>query len=353
MGSVNFLASAAMAAPGLPEVPAGVPAAAGENFENLFAALLGEIARPSAPESKVPARPEAREKELHQEKEQSDVPVVIPIAAFPQNPAPLPLDLFNLSLPAIDESADAPAAAPATEPDVDPDMEPVKPVKLDPAQVAAFDGRIFELEPLEPKAPAAPATAEPKVAAKQLQHPQGAVPPAPAAVRVQEKSNAHRAAESPFRVAESTPMATNEAAPEPTATQSTAPADPVELSEPLPQPPVAHGISVRLGDDAGSAVHLRVAERSGEIHFDVRAANPELAGALRENLPELVRNLQTNGYQAEIWQGNKSFDTASGNLPNSADPGGQPPNQRRRRDPEGRQPNKNSTRGKSSFASAI
>ena len=77
--------------------------------------------------------------------------------------------------------------------------------------------------------------------------------------------------------------------------------------------PATRGINVRLGDDPATSVHLRVAERAGELHLDVRAANAELAGTLRQSLPDLMKSLQNNGYQAEIRQPDPTFQTASGN----------------------------------------
>jgi hypothetical protein len=93
-------------------------------------------------------------------------------------------------------------------------------------------------------------------------------------------------------------------------------AEPVHLQ---PAPVVhnadAHSISLRVTDAADQRVDLKVTERAGDVRVAVRAADPELAGSLRENLGELVHKLEQNGFHAENW---------SASAPNSADGTRQP-----------------------------
>ena len=48
-------------------------------------------------------------------------------------------------------------------------------------------------------------------------------------------------------------------------------------------------------------VQVRVVERAGELHVDVRTPDPRLNGDLREQLPALTTRLEDSGFQAQVW----------------------------------------------------
>jgi hypothetical protein len=50
-------------------------------------------------------------------------------------------------------------------------------------------------------------------------------------------------------------------------------------------------------------VQLRVVERAGEVHVDVRTSDGNLAGAMRQELPALASRLEQTGFRAETWHG--------------------------------------------------
>jgi len=62
-------------------------------------------------------------------------------------------------------------------------------------------------------------------------------------------------------------------------------------------------------------VSLRVVERSGEVQVAVRTADPQLADALRQNLPDLVSDLAGRGYRTETWQPLAASGADAGALP--------------------------------------
>lgn len=67
-----------------------------------------------------------------------------------------------------------------------------------------------------------------------------------------------------------------------------------QASEPM------RDIAVQLGDGEEN-VHVRFVERGGELRVVVRTAAPELAGALREEMPILLQGLERSGMRAETW----------------------------------------------------
>jgi len=69
---------------------------------------------------------------------------------------------------------------------------------------------------------------------------------------------------------------------------------------------------------AGEQVSLRVVERGGEVQVAVRTTDPQLAGDLRQNLPDLVSELSGRGYRAETWQPLASSGADASVVPRSA-----------------------------------
>ncbi len=67
----------------------------------------------------------------------------------------------------------------------------------------------------------------------------------------------------------------------------------------------AHDMRFAMG--AGDQrVEVRVAERGGEVHVDVRTPDERLAGSLRDDLPSLTAKLESAGLRAETWHGDSS-----------------------------------------------
>jgi hypothetical protein len=78
------------------------------------------------------------------------------------------------------------------------------------------------------------------------------------------------------------------------------------LTPPTPQEPVLPGVQrpvqnlqIRLGEDSQDAVQVQISQQAGNIHVSVRSGDPALTLPLRQNLPELVDNLERHGYHAE------------------------------------------------------
>jgi hypothetical protein len=76
--------------------------------------------------------------------------------------------------------------------------------------------------------------------------------------------------------------------------------------EPTRQPPPVHAgdartISLRLTDAGEQRVELKISDHAGEVKVAVRAADPDLAGSLRENLGDLVHRLEQSGLRADTW----------------------------------------------------
>ena len=67
------------------------------------------------------------------------------------------------------------------------------------------------------------------------------------------------------------------------------------------QPASAHDIKLEVSGGE-QRVELRLSERGGEVRVAVRTTDSHLAGALRENLPELTTRFAETGLRSEIWR---------------------------------------------------
>jgi hypothetical protein len=91
------------------------------------------------------------------------------------------------------------------------------------------------------------------------------------------------------------------------ATPSQATAEALRISEPnVPAVPpsrtgVAQEITIRVEQPDASPVDLRVVERSGQVHVDVRTPDAAMQTSLREDLGTLTSSLQRAGYHAETF----------------------------------------------------
>jgi|GEM_PF-4846079 len=355
MDSLSLFASQTGAAFGQPNMPAtrwaltDQPVPNGPviamKFEKVFSALLGEAS--PAPATKSPAMP------INEEQEKQ--PVAMPVLFLPmplaQNPAPLSLHLLNLSWPKPEKSAVSDTPRDADEPSADDKgTATVATTKSVDRKITAFDGRLLAIEESAP--PATPPPTSPKPASPAGGRTLATHPVTPPTNRSGENESDNRQTENAFAMYESHPIPDSEAAQEQTSEPSVTPPKSAELTEPQLRAPAANGINVRLGDDPASTVHLRVAERAGQIHFDVRTANVELASSLREGLPDLIRNLQSSGYQAEIWNSGKLIPATLATASGAGEFGDDAAGQRQRRESPPKQQNKNTTRRKSNFTSA-
>lgn len=64
--------------------------------------------------------------------------------------------------------------------------------------------------------------------------------------------------------------------------------------------PTARSLQLDL-NSAGERVAVRLAERGGTVQVDVRTSDSRLAGALREDLPQLAARMEQTGFRAEAW----------------------------------------------------
>ncbi len=97
----------------------------------------------------------------------------------------------------------------------------------------------------------------------------------------------------------------NSPATEPTPFHSTAEA--LRTSEPeLPAAPQLHAgaaqeISIRIAQPDATTIDLRVVERSGQLHVDVRSSDSAMQSSLRQDLGTLTNSLDRAGYHSEIF----------------------------------------------------
>ncbi len=98
-------------------------------------------------------------------------------------------------------------------------------------------------------------------------------------------------------------------APEPKASLETpfhAASDALRTSEPdapslAPRTAAAQEIAIRIAQPDGAPVDLRVVERAGQVHVDVRTPDAALQTSLRQDLGTLTNSLQRAGYHTETF----------------------------------------------------
>jgi hypothetical protein len=84
-------------------------------------------------------------------------------------------------------------------------------------------------------------------------------------------------------------------------------AEAFRASEPeLPAAPQLHTgaaqeISIRIAQPDASTIDLRVIERSGQLHVDVRSSDTALQASLRQDLGTLTNSLERAGYHSETF----------------------------------------------------
>ncbi len=123
----------------------------------------------------------------------------------------------------------------------------------------------------------------------------------------------------------------------------------VSASETRPAPPI-RDVSVRLDSDS-QRVDVKLSERNGELHVEVKSVDPALTTDLRAGLHELIGGLDKSGFRAEAWHpGETQRHNADATAGVSRSSGDQPQSQsgedprrqgRNAHDPEYAQPRRN------------
>ncbi len=129
-------------------------------------------------------------------------------------------------------------------------------------------------------------TADAQPAATPSSSPSAPMPAVPQTAATQMQNNASSAAH-PGNDSSSPPAAKDVHAAAPAGVQSPA------------QSP-ARDIHLQL-NQGEQRVDVRLSERSGEVHVAVRTPDPQLAGALRDDLPRLSDRLEASGFRADTW----------------------------------------------------
>jgi hypothetical protein len=115
-----------------------------------------------------------------------------------------------------------------------------------------------------------------------------------------------------------------------------APAPPAApVPEPAPGTP-ARDILLRLSE-GDQRVAVRLVERQGEVHVEVRTPDAGLAGDLRRDLPSLAARLEQSGIRAETWRGEAEGRRPSGSDSPGAEPDANAGQGRRQQGREGRE----------------
>jgi hypothetical protein len=78
-------------------------------------------------------------------------------------------------------------------------------------------------------------------------------------------------------------------------------------------------LSIRIGNDTGNQVDVKIQERAGEVHVSVLSSSPTLTSDLRQQVGDLVGKLDRAGYHAETFKPTSS--TPSQQTSNQSDQG--------------------------------
>jgi hypothetical protein len=117
------------------------------------------------------------------------------------------------------------------------------------------------------------------------------------------------------RAAVATQLSTPAAAPTPF--QSTAEAIRTSESDqpaaPQSRASAAQEISIRVAQPDSSPIDLRVVERSGQLHVDVRTSDAAMQTSLRQDLGTLTNSLQRAGYHSETFTPSSMLGRAASN----------------------------------------
>jgi Flagellar hook-length control protein FliK len=173
-----------------------------------------------------------------------------------------------------------------------------------------------------PETPAKPIAISPESKIKPAMQQADGTPEAPAVV--------HSAAIPSIAADVTRPAATQSNAPAPEATPYSATAEALRTTESNLAPAtartgVAQEISIRISPADSPAVDLRVVERAGQVHVDVRTADSAMQSSLRQDLGNLTNSLERAGYHTETFipsqaLGRAASSAETGHQDNQQDP---------------------------------
>jgi hypothetical protein len=78
-----------------------------------------------------------------------------------------------------------------------------------------------------------------------------------------------------------------------------------------PRSGAAQEISIRIAQPDAAPVDLRVVERGGQVHVDVRTSDPAMQTSLRQDLGTLTNSLERAGYHSETFTSTASLGRAA------------------------------------------
>jgi hypothetical protein len=92
---------------------------------------------------------------------------------------------------------------------------------------------------------------------------------------------------------------------------------------------VAQEISIRISPADSPAVDLRVVERAGQLHVDVRTQDSAMQSSLRQDLGSLTNSLERAGYHTETFIPSQSLGRAASSAETGHQGNQQDPSQNR------------------------
>jgi hypothetical protein len=97
---------------------------------------------------------------------------------------------------------------------------------------------------------------------------------------------------------------------------------------PQPRTGAAQEISIRIAQPDASPVDLRVVERAGQVHVDVRTSDPAMQTVLRQDLGSLTSSLERAGYHSETFTSSSALERTPSSAQTSSQDDRQDPSQK-------------------------
>ncbi len=252
----------------------------------------------TAPEPVAPAGPIARSRISEPARPLVEAPRSVAVEPSGTPWLGTPVLAFTARLTRLDAAEKDTAVA--SQPAPVPPVEPVAPV------AGAADGGAAS-----PELPRAPATSP--VAAVRIS-PVASRETKPAEPSLQDAGSSDTVISTAPQTAETPAARRQPAIPAAEPQRSQAPA-------PEPAPPVSPARDIRLQVANGDRrVDVRLTERGGQVEVSVRTPDPQLAGALRDDLTALSARLEQSGFRAEMWHpaGTRTEHLSPGNESSAA-----------------------------------